>query len=51
VQTHVGDPVPFVLWGAGLKGSGANSFSEKEAKNTGIFVKDGYTIMSKLIQG
>jgi 2,3-bisphosphoglycerate-independent phosphoglycerate mutase len=51
VQTHVGEPVPFVLRGAGVRGSGANAFSEKEAKNTGIFVKDGYTIMSKLIQG
>jgi len=51
VQTHVGDPVPFVLGGAGLKTSGARAFSEKEAKNTGIFVKDGYTIMRKLIQG
>jgi 2,3-bisphosphoglycerate-independent phosphoglycerate mutase len=51
VQTHVGDPVPFVLRGAGLQTCGARAFSEKEAKNTGIFVKDGYTIMSKLIQG
>jgi 2,3-bisphosphoglycerate-independent phosphoglycerate mutase len=51
VQTHVGDPVPFVLWGVGLKGSAAKVFSENDAKNTGIFIKDGYTIMSKLIQG
>ncbi len=51
VQTHVGDPVPFVLWGADVKGSGANAFSENEAKKTGIFVKDGYTIMRKLVQG
>jgi len=51
VQTHVGEPVPFVLRGAGLKPSGAGAFSEKEAKNTGIFIKDGYTILGKLIKG
>jgi 2,3-bisphosphoglycerate-independent phosphoglycerate mutase len=50
VRTHVADPVPFVLWGKGFKSARAKGFSEKEAKNTGIIVKDGYTIMSKLIQ-
>jgi 2,3-bisphosphoglycerate-independent phosphoglycerate mutase len=50
VRTHVADSVPFMLWGTGLKAEGAKSFSEKEAKNTGIFIKDGYTIISKLIQ-
>ncbi len=51
VQTHVGDPVPFVLWGADVKGSRANKIKKNEAKKTGIFVKDGYTIMRKLVQG
>jgi 2,3-bisphosphoglycerate-independent phosphoglycerate mutase len=50
-RTHVADAVPFVFWGKGFKSTGAKGFSEKEAKNSGIFVKDGYTIMSKLIQG
>ena len=51
VRTHVADPVPFVLWGKGFKSTGEKGFSEKGAKNSGIFVKDGYTIMSKLIRG
>jgi 2,3-bisphosphoglycerate-independent phosphoglycerate mutase len=51
VRTHVADPVPFVLWGKGFTSMRAKCFSEKEAKNSGIFIKDGYTIMSKLIQG
>jgi 2,3-bisphosphoglycerate-independent phosphoglycerate mutase len=51
VRTHVADPVPFVLWGGGFRAVSAGAFSEREAKNTGIFVKDGYTIMSKLTQG
>jgi 2,3-bisphosphoglycerate-independent phosphoglycerate mutase len=51
VRTHVADPVPFVLWGADFKAVNAKAFSEKEAKSTGIFIKDGYTIMSKLTLG
>jgi 2,3-bisphosphoglycerate-independent phosphoglycerate mutase len=51
VRTHVADPVPFMLWGSGLKTASAREFSEKEAKNSGIFIRDGYTIMRKLIQG
>jgi 2,3-bisphosphoglycerate-independent phosphoglycerate mutase len=51
VRTHVADPVPFVIWGKGFKSTEAKSFSEKEAEDTGIFVKDGYTIMSKLVHG
>jgi len=49
-RTHVADPVPFVLWGSGFKVVSAGAFSEKEAKNAGIFIKDGYTIMGKLTQ-
>jgi 2,3-bisphosphoglycerate-independent phosphoglycerate mutase len=50
VRTHVADPVPFLLWGSGLKPASAKAFSEKEAKSAGIFIKDGYTILSRLIQ-
>jgi 2,3-bisphosphoglycerate-independent phosphoglycerate mutase len=51
VRTHVADPVPFVIWDSACQAGGTKAFSEKEAKNTGIFVKEGYTIMSKLIHG
>jgi 2,3-bisphosphoglycerate-independent phosphoglycerate mutase len=51
VRTHVADPVPFLLWGSGFESAGTGAFSEKEAKSAGIFIKDGYTIMSKLTQG
>ncbi|MEE9491153.1 MAG: cofactor-independent phosphoglycerate mutase [Dehalococcoidia bacterium] len=51
VQTHTPDPVPFVLWGPGFQATGAKAFSEAQAKSTGILIKDGYTIMRKLIQG
>lgn len=51
VRTHVSDPVPFVLWGPGFKPTGAEAFNEAQARDTGIFVENGYTIMEKLIQG
>jgi len=50
VQTHVDDPVPFMLWGAGFTANGAKKFTEAEAKGTGFFIDDGYNIMNRLIQ-
>jgi len=49
-QTHVADPVPFVLWGPGFKASGAKRFTEGEAKDTGVFIEQGYNIMRRLIE-
>jgi len=48
IQTHTDEPVPFVLWGPGFMPNGAQKFTEAEAKNTGIFIEDGYNIMTKL---
>jgi 2,3-bisphosphoglycerate-independent phosphoglycerate mutase len=49
-QSHVADPVPFILWGSGFKASGAERFTEAEAKDTGVFVEEGYTIMRRLME-
>jgi 2,3-bisphosphoglycerate-independent phosphoglycerate mutase len=51
VQTHVGDPVPFLLWGEGFIANGATRFTEAEAKGTGVLVEEGYNIMGKLVSG
>jgi 2,3-bisphosphoglycerate-independent phosphoglycerate mutase len=48
-RTHSPEPVPFLLWGEGFKPNGAKSFSEIEAKNTGLFIEDGYKITARLI--
>ncbi len=48
IQTHTDEPVPFMLWGTGFAASGARGFTEAEAKNTGVFIDEGYNIMSKL---
>ena len=48
-QTHSGEPVPFMLWGPGFTTNGAERFTEAEAKSTGLFIEEGYNIMSRLI--
>ena len=48
IQTHTDEPVPFALWGSGFASNGARRFTEAEAKSTGIFIDDGYNIMSRL---
>ncbi len=45
VQTHVSDPVPFLLWGEGFDSNGARRFTEKEAEETGSFVSEGSRLM------
>lgn len=49
VRTHTPDPVPFLLWGAGFEANGAKGFTEAEAKSTGIYIEDGYTLIKRLI--
>ena len=49
-QTHSGEPVPFMLWGPGFIANGAKRFTEAEAKSTGLFIEEGYKIMSRLIE-
>jgi len=50
VQTHTDDPVPFLLWGAGIKSNGAFRLTEAEGKKTGLFFADGYKIMETFLQ-
>ncbi len=49
-KTHIGEPVPFMLWGQGFATNGARRFTEAEVKRTGLFVENGYDIMTKLIE-
>jgi len=50
-RTHSPEPVPFLLWGEGFKPSWAKRLTETEARNTGLFIEDGYKIMGKLVGG
>jgi 2,3-bisphosphoglycerate-independent phosphoglycerate mutase len=48
-RTHSPEPVPFLLWGEGFKPNGAKRLTELEARNTGLFIEDGYKIMGRLL--
>jgi 2,3-bisphosphoglycerate-independent phosphoglycerate mutase len=50
IKTHVAEAVPFLLWGQGFAANGARRFTEAEAKRTGLFVEDGYNIMTTLVE-
>jgi 2,3-bisphosphoglycerate-independent phosphoglycerate mutase len=52
IQTHVANPVPFLLWGPGFGRTGrkrAKRFTEAEAASTGIVIDRGHDIMPALI--
>jgi len=48
-QTHVPDPVPFVMWGSGFAANGARCFTEKEAAGTGLLVDPGHDLMARFV--
>jgi 2,3-bisphosphoglycerate-independent phosphoglycerate mutase len=53
IQTHIPDPVPFVLWGPGFTPTSrpvAERFTEAEARRTGILIEEGHSMMSRLIE-
>lgn len=49
LRTHTADPVPFLVWGKGIKAGTAVRFTESEAKKAGIYLEKGYRIMDTLI--
>lgn len=48
LKTHTGDPVPFVMWGPGIPGNGAKSFSENSANETRLFVEQAHDLIGIL---
>ncbi|MFH1639495.1 MAG: hypothetical protein ABIB93_04190 [Chloroflexota bacterium] len=49
-RTHIPDPVPFLMWGAGILPNSAERITENKAKDTGFFIEDGYNIMRQLVK-
>ncbi len=49
IKTHVGEPVPFLLWGAGVEPNGAEAYSEAEARATGLVLDPGHQVMDALL--
>lgn len=50
VRTHTGDPVPYLLYDSTRSVDGAAAYSEKTGKQTGIYVAEGYTLISRLLE-
>ncbi|MFA5400347.1 MAG: cofactor-independent phosphoglycerate mutase [Dehalococcoidia bacterium] len=45
LKTHCAEPVPFLIWGGGIKPNGAARFTEAEAGCTGVSVEPGFKLM------
>jgi len=51
VKTHVGEPVPFVIFSSNKRGRMRETgFNEVSAKETGLFIRDGFKLMEKFIR-
>ena len=48
IMTHCSDPVPYLIYDSTKQVEGVSSYDEENAKNTGKFVEEGYTLISKL---
>ncbi len=50
IRTHSSDPVPFVLYDSRQCCSpSVSSYCESEAESTGLYIKEGHTLMKKFI--
>ena len=49
-RTHTSDPVPFMIYDSTKTIKTAEFYNEKEAKNSGIYLEDGYLIMNRLLE-
>ncbi len=51
LKTHCAEPVPFLIWGSGVKANGAARFTEQEAGGTGVMVEPGFRLMNIFLEG
>ena len=49
-RTHTIDPVPFLIWDSEIKRHGVEAFNEKTAAATGLYVPNGYELLSEMIE-
>jgi 2,3-bisphosphoglycerate-independent phosphoglycerate mutase len=51
LKTHIGEAVPFILWGPGIPSNGARSYDEAQATSTGLRLDPGRNVMDLLLAG
>lgn len=49
-MTHSSEPVPYLIYDSRKTLGGVETFTEETAKNTGVFVENGPSIMDKLLE-
>lgn len=49
IKTHDGEPVPYVLWGAGIEPDDTTSYSERAAAESGTLVDPATQLMGMLV--
>lgn len=49
-KTHASDPVPYLIYHHKKHTQGVDTFTEETAKNTGIYIDDGPSIMGRFIK-
>lgn len=49
LKTHTNDPVPFMIYNSAVLSDGVETFNEKTASETGLFIDTGHNIMNKFI--
>jgi 2,3-bisphosphoglycerate-independent phosphoglycerate mutase len=50
-RTHTADPVPYVLYDSSWRMMNPRSYSEKEALRSGVFIEEGFTLLTRLVKG
>ena len=51
LRTHTHDPIPFVVFGEGVRGNGLSRFTEREAEKSALQIPEGHTLMGKFLKG
>lgn len=50
VRTHVSDPVPYLLYDSRKEGTQGLLYSEENGRKSGVFVKNGYKMIDRLLE-
>lgn len=50
LRTHTNDPIPFLIYRKSRSVQGVDTFSEKTAAGTGVFVEKGFTLMDEFVR-
>jgi 2,3-bisphosphoglycerate-independent phosphoglycerate mutase len=49
IRTHTREPIPFAMYGIGIKKDNIKNYSEPAAKESRLFLKDGFRIMEAFL--